>query len=115
MLKSGSKSMGGLLYLTVFDQYIGNPLTVSGYTESGNVFFDGFIYSLDEEWLEPYDELKKGDLAIFWSYEKKYAVIRIYWGLTGGIYHQDSNGGKWQNAIKFESKKQFKRFIKGGI
>jgi hypothetical protein len=56
MLKSGSKSMGGLLYLTVFDQYIGNPLTVLGYSESGNVFFDEFMYKLDEEWLEPYVE-----------------------------------------------------------
>ena len=56
MLKSGRKSIGGLLYLTVFDLYIGDPLTVSGYTESGNVFFDGFGYKLDEDWLEPYVE-----------------------------------------------------------
>ena len=119
MLKSVRKSIGGLLYLTVFDQYIGNPLTVSGYTESGNVFFDGFPYRLDEEWLEPYvEELKKGDLAIFWNDNKACAFIGKYNGLLVNnlpFPHKDNRGNAWNNAIKFESKKQYRKLLKGEI
>ena len=119
MLKSGRKSIGGLLYLPVFDQYIGNPLTVSGYTESGNVFFDGFIYRLDEDWLEPYVEKpKKGDLAIFWDGSKEYATIKIYDQSNESekpFRHKDNIGLNWKNAIKFESKEQYERLIKGEI
>ena len=115
MLKSVRKSIGGLLYLTVFDQYIGNPLTVSGYTESGNVFFDGFGYRLDEDWLEPYvEELKKGDLAIFWNDNKACAFIGKYNGLLVNnlpFPHKDNRGNAWTNAIKFESREQYERFI----
>ena len=116
MLKSGCKSRGGLLYLTVFDQYIGDPLTVLGYTESGNVFFDEFMYKLDEEWLEPYEELKKGDLAIFWDEDKKYAVIRFYDRPNESeecFRYKDKMGNVWANAIKFESKEQYERLIRG--
>lgn len=64
-------------------------------------------------------ELKKGDLAIFWDNIKKYAVIKLYERPNESeewyYKHEDNNGYSWRNAIKFESKEQFERFIKGKI
>lgn len=118
VLKSGYKKSDGLIYLDVFDLLIGKPLTIKGYTDVGNVCFSDCPYIFDEDWLEPYEELKEGDLAIFWDHDKEFAIIRRYYRLNKGVEyrrHQDIQGLYWDNAIKFESKDQYERLIKGEI
>jgi hypothetical protein len=119
VLKSGYKKSDGLIYLDVFDRFIGKPLTIIEYTDAGNVLFYDCPYIFDEDWLEPYvEELKEGDLAIFWDDDKKFAFIRRYDGLNDsyGYYeHEDSVGSYWTNAIKFESKEQYEKLLKGEI
>ena len=64
------------------------------------------------------EELKKGDLAIFWDVAKRHATIRIYDRIDdseGYLQHIDSIGFNWDNAIKFESKEQYERLIRGEI
>lgn len=116
-LKSGSKESNGLIYLTDFDRFIGKPLTIRGYTDTGYVYFSDSIHCFEEDWLEPYEELKKGDLVIFWdSYQAK-ARIGVYNQLyySSPFPHEDHIGNRFRNAIKFESEKQFKRLINGEI
>ncbi len=62
-------------------------------------------------------ELKKGDLAIFWDSNKEEAFIGIYKQFLMGVIfqHKDHRGNLWANAIKFESKEQFEKLIKGEI
>ena len=62
-------------------------------------------------------ELKEGDLAIFWDSNKEGAFIGIYKQLTMGTIfkHKDHRGYMWKNAIKFESKEQYEKLIKGEI
>lgn len=68
-----------------------------------------------EDWLEPCsDEPKKGDLAIFWDYDKADANITIY-DKKDHKYHSDISGIHWENAIKFESKEQFEKILRGEI
>jgi hypothetical protein len=115
VLKSGYKKLDGLKYLTDFDHFIGKPLTIKGYADVGSVYFSDCPYIFDEDWLEPYtDELKEGDLAIFWDTNKDMAVVRFYRKMVG-FHHIDITGGIWRNAVKFESKEQFERLIKGEI
>lgn len=98
------------------DKFIGKELTVKGYSD-GCVSFNGDIYNhyYDEDWFEPYtDEPKNGDLAIFWDYDKGGAIISLY-DKKGHIYHYDSRGIYWRNAIKFESKEQFEKVLRGEI
>ena len=98
------------------DDLIGKTMTVDSYTYD-YVECEGCFFS--EDWLEPYvEEPKKGDLAIFWDETKKCAIVRMYDRPNGSdkyYQHKDYIGFNWANAIKFESKKQFKRFIKGEI
>ena len=64
------------------------------------------------------EELKKGDLAIFWDETKGYALIRFYErsDRSGGyLQHTDNIGSNWYNAIKFESEEQYKKLLKGEI
>ena len=64
------------------------------------------------------EEPKKGDLAIFWEENKKYATIRIYDQSDESeeyVRHKDNIGSNWKNAIKFESKEQYERLIRGEI
>ena len=110
----------GPSFVDEMDKFIGKELTVKEYSSSGWVRFYECDYQFHEDWLEPYtDELKKGDLAIFWDNEKEIAIIKPYGRLIGGeedyFQHRDQNGFRWRNAIKFESKEQFNRFIKGEI
>ena len=58
---------------------------------------------------------KEGDLAIFWDNNKEGAFIGIYkQSLTDVIFqHKDHRGNLWANAIKFESKEQFEKLLKG--
>lgn len=99
------------------DEFIGKELTVEKYNSSGYVVFyeDDYGYQFAEDWLEPWsDEPKKGDLAIFWDYVKDGAIIRLY-DKKGHIHHYDSHGMHWDNAIKFESKEQFEKVLRGKI
>jgi hypothetical protein len=98
------------------DNLIGKELTVENCSESGFVTCNGYYFS--EDWLEPYEELKEGDLAIFWDDSKEHAIIRFYEQSDGNgtrLRHKDSFGSPWKNAIKFESKEQFEKLIKGEI
>ena len=102
--------------LVHMDDLIGKELTVDRYV-NGLVYIEESYY-LHEEWLEPYEELKKGDLAIFWDEDERYAAIRIYDRLNeseGYFRYKDKMGDVWANAIKFESKEQYERLIKGEI
>lgn len=99
------------------DKFIGKELTVKGYSDGGYVFFneDYFEYHFADDWLEPWsDEPKKGDLAIFWDNDTSYAIIRIY-DRKDNKYHSDSSDFHWKNAIKFESKEQFEKVLRGEI
>ena len=104
--------MGGM------DELIGKELTV-GVCANGIVCIEELGYNLHEDWLEPYaEELKEGDLAIFWDNNKKYAIIRFYKKLNESevsFRNKDQSGFDWKNAIKFESKEQFEKLIKGEI
>lgn len=102
------------------DVFIGKVLTVKSYTPRGNIFMYGAGYWMfAEDWLEPYvEKLKKGDLAIFWDKVKRLAIITFYERLDEDetcLRHKDIAGSGWENAIKFESKEQFERFINGEI
>jgi hypothetical protein len=118
VLKRGYKKSDGLIYLDVFDLFIGRKITVAGYTDVGNVCFYDCPYIFEEEWLEPYvEELKEGDLAIFWDSNKESAFIGIYKQFLMGVIfqHKDHRGNLWKNALKYESKEQFEKLIKGEI
>lgn len=115
VLKSGYKKLYGLKYLTDFDHFIGKPLTIKGYAYIGSVYFSDCPYIFDEDWLEPYEELKEGDLAIFWDDNKETAMIDKYDYFIGDFTfpHRDRRGVVWKNAIKFESKEQYEKLLKG--
>ena len=106
-------------FVEEMDDLIGNTMTVDSYTDGNNyVGCEGIYWSFIEEWLEPYEELKKGDLAIFWDEARENAIIKFYKKSNGSeeyFRHKDKNGFNWVNAIRFESKEQYERFIKGEI
>lgn len=119
MLKSGYQKADWIItHLPVSPYYIDKPLTVVGYIRNGYICLDELIYSLPEDWLEPcVEELKKGDLAIFWNGDKRDAAIRIYERFNGGEHftHRDHQGINWKNAIRYKSKEQYEKLIKGEI
>ena len=107
-------------FVEKMDDLIGKTMTVDRYTDRDYyVACEGTEYAFLEEWLEPYiEQLKKGDLAIFWDGVKKIAVIRIYGQSNESeeyLRHKDIQGFDWKNAIKFESKEQYERLIRGEI
>ena len=112
-----SKTHGSALpkFRDSMDEFIGRRLTIDMYTSEGRVIFseDDRGWRFSEDWLEPYEELKKGDLAIFWDENKEYARIGIYSHL--GASHFDHTGVAWAHALKFESKEQFDKLIKGEL
>ena len=63
--------------------------------------------------------MKKGDLAIFWQFDKTQAVVRLIDNEQGDVYqtpiYVDNTGHWWGNAVKFESKEQYERLIRGEI
>ncbi len=102
------------------DDLIGKTMTVYRYIDDNNcVECEETEYAFLEDWLEPCEELKKGDLAIFWQFDKTQAVLRLFNSEQGGVFqiptYVDNNGHWWSNAIKFESKEQFEKLIKGEI
>ena len=103
-------------FTSTMDKFIGKELTVKEYRGGfALISEDHYGYYFNEDWLEPYtEELKKGDLAIFWDDNKDCAIIRIY-NTKGYSYHSDSYGYLWENAIKFESKEQFEKVLRGEI
>lgn len=114
-----SKTHRGIypLFTESMDEFIGKKLTVEKYNSMGFVITDAdyFWYNFHEDWLEPWsDEPKNGDLAIFWDGNKDHAIIRIY-NIKGYSRHSDSYGHLWENAIKFESKEQFEKVLRGEI
>ena len=120
-----SKTHRGIypLFTEPMDEFIGKKLTVEKYNSMGFVITDAdyFGYNFAENWLEPWsdepkkcEEPKNGDLAIFWQEFKTLAVIKIY-DRKDHDYHCDSSGIYWKNAIKFESKEQFEKVLRGKI
>ena len=103
-------------FTSTMDEFIGKELTVKEYTYDGFVVFDDYGYQFAEEWLEPCnDEPKKGDFAIFWDYDdKEYSAIHMY-DRKGNSGYYDSSGIPWDNAVKFESKEQFEKVLRGEI
>lgn len=48
-------------FMSGMDNLIGKTMTVSGYThESGYIICNKYSWNFHEDWLEPYEELKKG-------------------------------------------------------
>ena len=96
------------------DDLIGKTMTVDSYTYD-YVTCEGYFFS--EDWLEPYEELKEGDLAIFWDYNKGSAFIGKYdyFIRDAPFPHRDNKDNVWANAIKFESIEQYERLIRGEI
>ena len=100
------------------DDFIGITMTVNRYTDmSGYVVCNESGWRFHEDWLEPYEELKRGDLAIFWDSAQAEARIGVYNQFYHGspFPHEDHIGNGFRNAVKFESEKQFNRFIKGEL
>jgi hypothetical protein len=104
-------------FLDEMDDLIGKTMTVDRYTDDGKyVVCEETEFNFREEWLEPYvEELKEGDLAIFWDDDKNAAVIGKYGKFTAGQPFPHSNHREliWKNAIKFESKEQYEKLLKG--
>ena len=103
------------------DDFIGTTMTVY---EASNmtIYVDCYesVGLFHEDWLELYvEELKKGDLAIFWDDNKRYAVIKLYERLKESeewyYKHEDNNRSSWRNAIKFESREQYEKLLKGEL
>lgn len=104
-------------FTRMMDEFIGKELTVKEYNSIGWIVFyeDDYGYQFAEDWLEPWiDEPKKGDLAIFWDKYEEFSVIKLY-NKKDHKYHYDSHGITWENAIKFESKEQFEKILRGEI
>jgi hypothetical protein len=105
-------------FTSTMDEFIGKKLTVKEYNSRGWIVFyeDDREYGFSDDWLEPWsDEPKKGDLAIFWDYDdKEYSAIHVY-DRKGNSGYYDSSGIPWDNAVKFESKDQFEKVLRGEI
>ena len=122
-VSSGDLSMknGGPLihFIEFMDKYIGKELIVEYHnSETGIVRCEGNRYAFYEGWLEPCEGLKKGDLAIFWDNMKEQAFIHVFNKFTSHSDlrpYTDMSGLRWKNAIKFESKEQFEKLIKGEL
>lgn len=117
-LKSGCASKDGLTYLDDFNKLIGGKLTIKGYMCDVLVHFNETKFTFHEDWLEPYvEELKKGDLAIFWDNNCLNPTIRLYHGKSHRENkHYDNIGTDWDNAVKWDgTKEQFEKILRGEI
>ena len=118
------KTNGRLHYYSTYYQLGGTDKLRLATKEEKQILLDalakkGKRWNAEKLYIEDIpDELKKGDLTIFWEENKKYATIRIYDGSNESeecLRHKDNIGSNWKNAIKFESKEQYERLIKGEI
>jgi uncharacterized protein YodC (DUF2158 family) len=103
-------------FIVQMDDLIGKELTVDRYA-NGMVYVEESYY-FHEDWLEPYvEELKEGDIAIFWDLDKGRALIGKYnrFHEDSSYPHRDNRNNIWVNAIKFESVEQYKKLLKGEI
>ena len=74
---------------------------------------DGKNYLVVEVEREP--ELKEGDLAIFWDYEPREAIIAPYKHFVDGNY-VDHMGCYWYGAIKWDgTKEQYEKVLRGEL
>ena len=74
---------------------------------------DGKNYLVVE--VEQESELKEGDLAIFWHYEPREAIIAVYRHFVDDSY-VDHMGSYWGNAIKWDgTKEQYERVLRGEL
>lgn len=98
------------------DELIGKTMTVDRYI-IGCVLCNEYGWRFLEDWLEPYEELKRGDLAIFWDSNKGLAFIGEYdYFIRDATFpHQDHRGSVWATAVKFESIEQYRKLLKGEI
>ena len=81
-------------------------------TIAGKVI-DGKNYLVVEVEREP--ELKEGDLAIFWHYVPREAIIAVYRHFVDDSY-VDCIGCYWENALKWDgTKEQYERVLRGEI
>jgi hypothetical protein len=108
------------LFTEPMDEFIGKKLTVEKYNSMGFVITDAdyFGYNFHEDWLEPWsDELKKGDLAIFWDNNYLKPIIRLYHGKSHRENkHYDNIGSDWDNVVKWDgTKEQFEKVLRGEI
>ena len=64
------------------------------------------------------EELKKGDIAIFWDDRKEHAFVHVFNKFTSHsdlLPYTGMSGLRWKNAIKFESIEQYRKLLKGEI
>lgn len=103
------------VFMREMDDLIGKTMTVDRYINDYVVCND-YGWKFNEDWLEPYvEELKEGDLAIFWNNGvKHHASVRVFDCFFMRFYC-DIGGVLWQNAIKFESIEQYEKLLKGKI
>lgn len=74
---------------------------------------DGKNYLVVEVEREP--ELKDGDLAIFWDYTPREAIIAVYRGVVDGSY-VDHASLFWDNAIKWDGTRgQYEKVLRGEL
>ena len=96
----------------------GLTLTVDKYHDQypNTLYCKGLPYLFHENWLEPYvEELKKGDLAIFWDNDYLNPLIRLY-DTKRRNKHYDNIGTGWDNAVKWDgTKEQFEKILRGEI
>lgn len=97
-------------------------LELYGQVTLGEISFSRMVEIMNELVSEAayiHEEPKKGDLAIFWDNNKRYAVIKLYERLKGSeewyYKHEDNSGSSWRNAIKFESREQYEKLLKGEL
>ena len=65
--------------------------------------------------VEQESELKEGDMAIFWDYTPREAIIAVYRGFLDGSY-VDHLSMSWDNAIKWDgTKEQYEKVLRGEI
>ena len=96
-------------------------LELYGQVTMGEISFSQMVEIMNKRVSEAEDtpeELKRGDIAIFWDDDKGWAFVGKYKGLLGNgssFPHQDHRGNVWANAIKFESEEQYIKLLKGEI
>ena len=117
-ISSKTYSNIGPSFVWEMDALIGEIMIVDRYTYGDSyVACEEIEYVFLAEWLEPYEGLEHGDLAIFWDSDKGSAFIGEYNCFLKDVKypHRDNRDDVWVNAIKFESIEQYRKLLKGEI